>query len=350
MKNNGGHEFEYKSMDLAAPSLQIDKGEPYLVDRLILGGDSANVVLSAYTGTGKTTLMLGLAICMAQGRPAWDKLHIPKPLKVVYIDQEIVPGQIIEIARNISEVYGTPMKGMLTAISGTAEAFSIEKPHSLRSLLEKLHRIRPDFVFLDGWQWFIEGKISDWEVVGKALSWWKEARREIGFGLCIIHHNKKTGDPRYKPKNPLEMAAGTQSLMDQARTKLIYEHLPGYEDYGLLYGRCSKAEWNPVRIVLEYDAETQSHRVVGDDETRYMFDKKTIKFMYGEADRTERVNGLLNRLNACGYRDSKVAQCLGVSRVTVSKWRSGVLEPSDERIRQLEELLGELEGNRVTKG
>lgn len=350
MKNNSGHNFEHTLINLPVPSLEIDRKKPYLVDRLILSGDSANVVLSAYTGMGKTTLMLGLAICMAQGKPAWGKLNIPRPLKVVYIDQEIVPGQIIEIARNIFEAYGAPRSGMLIAICGENEAFSIERPSGLNTLLEKLSRIGPDFVFLDGWQWFVGGKVSDWELVGKAIAWWKKARKEIGFGLCIIHHNKKTGDPRYKPTNPLEMASGAQSLMDQARTKLVYEHLPGYEDYGLLHGRCSKAEWNPVRIVLEYDAATQSHRMVDDEEARHMFDKRTLKFIYGETDKMKRVISPLNRLNAYGYRDAKIAQSLGISRVTVSKWRSGTEEPSDERVRQLEELLRKIEGDRVTKG
>lgn len=269
---------------------------------------------------------------------------------MVYIDQEIVLGQIREIAGKIAEAYGAPEEGMLTAISPRKEAFSIERPHDLNALLEQLRRISPDFLFLDGWQWFVEGKISDWEVVGRALSWWKKARKELGFGLCIIHHNKKTGDPRFKPKDPLEMASGTQSLMDQARTKLTYDHLPGYEDYGLLHGRCSKAEWNPVRIVLEYDAETQSHRVVDEDEMQYMFDKKTLRLIFGEAEITAKGKGLLNWLNAHGYRDADIARHEGVSRVTVHKWHTGEKELSQERMSHLERLKEQVESGRVTTG
>lgn len=48
MKNNSRHKFEHTLIDLSVPSLEIDRKKPYLVDRLILSGDSANVVLSAY--------------------------------------------------------------------------------------------------------------------------------------------------------------------------------------------------------------------------------------------------------------------------------------------------------------
>ncbi len=186
--------------------------------------------------------------------------------------------------------------------------------------------------------------------MGRALAWWKSVRKELGFGLWIVHHSKKVGDPRYKPKNPLEMASGMHTLMDQAKTKLIYEHLPGYEDYGLLHGLCSKAEWNPVRMLLEYDAETQSHCLVDDDETRYMFDKKTLRLIFGEAKMVGRGKGLLNWLNAHGYRDADIARYEGVSRVTVHKWRTGEKEMSQERMSHLEQLKEKVKSDRVTTG
>lgn len=322
----------------------------YLVDRLVMGGDSANVVLAAATKTGKTTLCLSMAMCMAQGKPVWGRLAVPRPLKVVFIDQEGFAEEIALKYKDIAVVYGEPEDGMLNLMYGEKEPFNIENESSLEYLMGKLLEVGPDFVFLDGWHWFVNFKSSDKEVVAEALRWWRRVREEVGCGTWIVHHTKKMGPQQTMPRDVLEMSSGVHTLMDQARTALIWEHLPGYEGFGRLHGKCSRADWDPVNIVLDYDFGTQSHAMLDDEDIRCLFDRDTLRLIYGEDANVASCTRLLNRLNARGYRDADIARHLGIGRAQVSKCRSRTKALSDKRINQLEEWLKGLESGRVTKG
>lgn len=335
-------EFEDVELDMAEPPPPQEGPKPYLVDGLVMAGDMANVAMAAYAGMGKTTITLGIALCMAQGRPVWGALDVPRPLKVVFIDQEEVRSQIQETVNMMAEVYGRPRRGMLTLLSGKGDSYSVGNPGSLERLEQRLDRILPDFVFLDGWQWFVDNKISDRDVVGPALAWWKRIRSKYGCGTWFVHHTRKAGAPQFRPADPIELASGAQTLMDQARTKLIYEHLTGdYLDYGFLQGRCGRAEWNPIRIVLEYDQTTQSHRLIGRAEGEGLFDAEVAKAIWGEGAEVRRFKGLLNRLNRLGLNDAGIAEFLGVGRSMISQCRAGTKRLNDERLAALESLAAE---------
>lgn len=341
-------EFEDTIEDYSARREREEGPKPYLVDRLVLGEDMSNVVMAANAGEGKTTVCLGIALCMAQGRPVWGVLDVPNALKVVFIDQEEVRSQIRETIDMMAEVYGRPKRGMLTGLAGKGGHYSIGNPKSLELLERRLDRIRPDFIFLDGWQWFVDNKVSDRDFVGPALAWWKRIRGKYGCGTWIIHHNKKMGAPQFRPADPLELATGAKLLMDQARTKLIYEQMSGgLSDYGHLQGRCGRAEWNPISLVLEYDQTTQSHRMILRDEGEEIFDADQVKTIWGERPVIRKIKGLLNRLDRRGMNATKIAEFFGISHVAVSKWRSGQTQPSKDRLDRLMELAGE-RGESVT--
>lgn len=342
-------EFGDTEEDYSVRQKQAEGPKPYLVDRLVLGEDMSNVVMAANAGEGKTTVCLGVALCMAQGRPVWGVLDVPRPLKVVFIDEEEVRSQIRETIDMMAEVYGRPKRGMLTGLSGKGSHYSIGNPKSLELLERRLDKIGPDFIFLDGWQWFVDNKVSDRDFVGPALAWWKRIRGKYGCGTWIIHHNKKMGAPQFRPADPLELATGAKLLMDQARTKLIYEQMTGdLTDYGHLQGRCGRAEWNPISIVLEYDQTTQSHRMILRAEGEELFDTDQVKTIWGERPAVRRIKGILNRLKRQGMNTTQVAEFFGVSHTAVSKWRSGQTLPSKDRLEQLQALVAE-EGEQVAK-
>lgn len=316
--------------------------ERHLVDRLVMGGDQANVAMAAFTGTGKTTLCLAVAVCMSQGRPVWGVLDVPRPLRVMFVDQEEVLDQIEETIGKLSETYGMPKAGNMLVLSGKGRPYSVTDPETMDSLHADIERFRPDFLFIDGWQWFVGGRVNDKEIVNPALGWLRGIRSRFGCGTWIIHHTKKIGDPRGKPDDSLELASGAQELMNQARTKLIYEHMKGeYEDFGFLHGRTGRSEWNPVRLVLEYDQKTQSHRLVGRGEAEGMFDQETLAKYYGELAKSRLIKSLLNELNRAGMTDMAVAEFLGVGKSAVSGWRGGSRNPSKDRLEDLKKLAAE---------
>ena len=332
-------EEEFESRRFDASKRPKFKTPPTLVEGLIMGGDMANVVLAAFTSSGKTTLVTAMGVCMARGLPVLGALKVPKPMRIVYIDQEQVVEQVYETLDHLSAVYGRPDPGMMTILSGAHNAYGITRPKSLEKLAAELCDIKPDFVFLDGWQWFVGGKHLDHEATNRALDWWKGMRMELSFGLCIIHHTRKKGDPRFAPENPLELSSGAQTLMDQARTKLVFEHIADYEDYGWLHGNCGRAAWNPVSFVTEYDRETQSHRIVPEGEVEDIFPNHVRRKIFGaKSGKGAEAKSLLNRLNRAGMQDVAVAESLGLNKSSVSKWRTGNTKPSEEKLEALREL------------
>lgn len=346
-------EFEEDAGAVFGPRRAEDTS--YLVDKLILPGDQANVVMAAFSGIGKTTLCLEIAVCMSQGRDVLDTFKVDRPLKVLYIDEEGVASQIRETSEKIAEVYGRPSDpGMLTLVGGKHGSYKITSKKSLDKLEARIARLLPDFVFLDGWQWFVDNKISDRDFVGPALAWWKRVRLTYHCGTWIIHHTKKTGAPQFRPANILEMSSGAQVLMDQARTKLIFEHLEGqgeFYDYSYMQGVCGRGSWNPIRVVLEYDSGTQSHRVIGQEEAAEVFDAERIVEIWGEKQETREVRTLLNLLRRRGWNSSRVAEFLGVNRSSVSRWRSGAMQPSQDKVEALRKVRDEMsrEGQETSK-
>lgn len=102
----------------------------YVIDRLVLPQDGANVVLASYTGEGKTTLSLEVALAMAIPTRLWGRLDTPYRLRVLYIDQENVGGQIRETVQRLSKVYGEPNPDYFMPLSGSmGKSFSILNQH-----------------------------------------------------------------------------------------------------------------------------------------------------------------------------------------------------------------------------
>jgi uracil-DNA glycosylase family 4 len=319
-------------------------GNDYLVERLVLPRDMANVAMTAYTGEGKTTLNLEITIGMALAARIWGSLSVPKKLRVVYIDEENVEGQIIETASKLYKVYGEPEPDMIKLLSGErGRSFSINNRQSLDKMVERLDNFKPDFIFLDGWQWFIEGKILDPETVNLALAFWKWVRARYECGTWITHHNRKIGAPMFMPENPLELASGCQALMDQARTKLVYQQLKGNEDLGFLYGRVGRADWNPIRMLLEYEEATQCHRLVPETEIELVLDADEFERLFKVKKGIKQEMELIKELRRLtDWTLQEVGEHLGVSHKTVSQWARGKSGMRKDARLRLESLLRDL--------
>jgi uracil-DNA glycosylase family 4 len=333
-------DFRIKETDLAEIPEQ-DEDTDYIVDRLVLPLDRANIVMSAYTGEGKTTIALELAIAMAKGISVWRALDVSRKLRVVYIDQEDVGGQIAETANRLYQVYGRPDKQTLWLWSGEAgKSFSINDRSSLDVLMNRLKEVAPDFIFVDGWQWFVGGRINDPEAVNEAIAFWKWVRAQLKCGTWIIHHNKKVGKPQDMPENPLEMSSGCQILMDQARTKLVYMQIKGNEDLGYLYGKIGRPAWNPIKMLLEYESATQCHRLVPEEEAMKLLDAGDFEKIFGMTKSIMNDMELIKELRRLtNWTLEEVAEHFGVTHGAVSQWARGKNAMRKDKREQLKQLI-----------
>ncbi len=61
----------------------------------------------------------------------------------------------------------------------------------------------------------------------------------------------------------------------------MYQWLPDNPDMGFLSGRIGRPDWNPIRMLLEYEEATQCHRLVSEHEAESMLDADVFEQTIG---------------------------------------------------------------------
>ncbi|MBU2249739.1 MAG: bifunctional DNA primase/polymerase, partial [Gammaproteobacteria bacterium] len=165
--------------------------ETVLVEKIVCAGELGNTVIAAPTKMGKTSLFLDLSITASRGDPVWGMLHVTKPLRIAYIDQERKADQILENKDIMTQVIGEPNDANLIILTQKSGDFNVGHQKTLTQLYNALAKFKPDLIILDGWAWFCQDP-SDPDRVRQALSWLKKVRQELNCASIIIHHFKKT--------------------------------------------------------------------------------------------------------------------------------------------------------------
>lgn len=320
------------------------KADRVLIERLVLAGTEGNTVIAAPTKMGKTSLLLDACISASKGEPAWGSLKVPRPLTIAFIDQELKYVQLKENMEKMAAVVGWPDEDCLQVLYNEDGQFQITDEAGLKRLKEELSALKPDLAVVDGWGWFVCHQASDPKLVMPALAWWKQVRQDIGCATVFIHHYKKEqrqrpGQPDDDWGDPLDMIEGVKRLSDQAQTVMGYTSIPHYDTYGLLRGRTNHTDWDPLQMVIDYDYTTLTHRVVTRDEGSELFDPDTFRRLWEVSTDSRWLKGALNVIsNRLGLSQADLAAKLGVSQGQVSKWRSGLKNPSVEMADLIKEL------------
>jgi DNA-binding transcriptional regulator YiaG len=307
--------------------------ETVLIDRIVCAGELGNTVIAAPTKEGKTSLLLDLAITASRGDPVWGSLRVMKPLRIAYVDQERKAEQALENIDRMKVVLGEPNDANLVVITQKSGDFNVGSQKTLVKLHQTLVAFRPDLIVIDGWAWFCQDP-SDPDKVRQALSWLKKVRQELSCASIIVHHFKKA---QYVSGNsisedPLDRIAGMKRLSDQAHTALTYVQIPGYDCFNKLSGKTNKPSWDPEKMVIDYDADSLTHKVVSAEDGQDLFDADMYRELWGkESTESRRVKIMLNTIrNRNGWNQSQLAESLGVDKSQVSRWYSGRQNPSSE--------------------
>lgn len=314
-----------------------------LIHKLVMSGAEGNTVLAAPTKMGKTSLLLDACISASKGKPVWGTLEVARPLTIAFIDQELKYLQLKENQELMAPVVGYPDENRLQVLYHEDGQFRIDDPEGLEWLWNDLNNLKPDLVVLDGWGWFVNHQASKSELVMPALAWWKGVRQALNCATIMIHHYKKEQvRNNYESEwiDNLDMIEGLKRFSDQAQTSIGYTQIPHYDTYGLLKGRTNHSAWEPLQIVIDYDYTTLTHRVVNRDEGAELFDPDMYRKLWEVSTDSRWLKGALNTIqNRLGLTQAELAKELGLpGHSQISKWRSGLREPSSDKAEKIREL------------
>lgn len=176
-------------------------------------------MLSAWRGTGKTMLSLGIGYAVSAGG-RFLHWHAPEPQGVLYVDGEMAAGDMQSRLRMIeaaSDRKADPAKLRIVTpdlVDGPMPDLSTEAGHALVN-----RALRPDtrLIVIDNLSCLARtGVENDAESWTSVASWALDMRRQ-GRSVLFIHHAGKAGGPR-----------GTSKREDLLDTSIALTRPPGY--------------------------------------------------------------------------------------------------------------------------
>ena len=124
-----------------------------------------------------------------------------------------------------------------------------------------------------------------------------------------------------------------------AATKLTYTFPPELKGFGILEGSTRIAQWHPIHIILQYQSATKTVWEIDRDEISLSLDDR--KKLLGEDPEVTKVKQMLLQLNMNGLSRIDIAEKMGVAPQTISSWRTGTKNASDENMEKLRKLCEE---------
>lgn len=183
----------YRLGDLIA---EVDKMDPprYLVDEVIPEGDYG--VLSADSKTGKTFVMMDLALSVASGTPWVNQFEVKKPGPVLIFVGEGGKRKIVRRMRAIArhkEIPDHQLLGLPIEVSERAPKLMNEA--IMDELRQKVAELSPKLIIIDPLYLAASGaNTASLTDMGNMLEKAQHIAQHVGASLIISHHNKKGGE------------------------------------------------------------------------------------------------------------------------------------------------------------
>lgn len=161
----------------------------FVIPNVLAKGD--RLLLTAFEGHGKSTLMRQLAIMVAAGIHPWDRSSIP-PKKVVVVDSENHPDQVLTSWQELiglARANGHDIApGMLTIIEAWDADLDLTTPEGHAWLMERVHAYQPDLMCIGPLYNLTAGDLKDpgpATLMKKAVN---DARGICGTAFIMEHH------------------------------------------------------------------------------------------------------------------------------------------------------------------
>lgn len=156
------------------------------------------MLIAAPSGIGKSLLALNVIRALTLGKPVfgWEYFDVPRPCRVLYMDQEVLPkelkGRILSIfePKELLEIY---KEKRFKAISAHPNV-SFTSPDNLQHILDNVEKHKPEVVIFDPIGLMHEFEENSNTEIGKLMNQInliKSVGKAWGLSVIIIHHTGK---------------------------------------------------------------------------------------------------------------------------------------------------------------
>jgi RecA-family ATPase len=171
---------------------------------------SGGMMIAAPTGIGKSLVSLSIIRGLTLGQPifGWSFFDVPESCRVLYMDQEVSPGELKERVGKIftpDELQKVFSKKLFKAMSSHPEV-SFSSEQGIDHIIRNVEKHRPNVLILDPISLMHDGKGNDNDDIVKLMRQIgriKSAGVDWGLSVIIIHHIRKPPSDK-KDYDPLD--------------------------------------------------------------------------------------------------------------------------------------------------
>jgi hypothetical protein len=185
------------------------------------------LIIYGAPGVGKTLLGMDFTNAAIQGIPwlAWK--NTSGPIKILFLSLEMNQVMLQEQYKKMTVNYDQGVVNQMDArlrIYPLAETLPLDKPEGRRYLTQILSEsdFHPDLILIDSLSELSEKSLQDDEPARNLNRFLRHLRNRYNVGICIIHHNKKSGS--HATHSDLDDMWGSRFLGAGADTILYIEN------------------------------------------------------------------------------------------------------------------------------
>ncbi len=228
----------------------------YVVNPFFVAGELG--LIYAQWKAGKTFVCLSLALAIATGTKWLGEFDVPRPRRVLYIDEEMSRVELIRRVQRLSPGMSTDQFRVLSRYG-----LSFDSADTVKTLVGKLQEawdFDPEVVFVDSFRAVFPGNEKEAHEVRR---FWKDIEALLqGRTVIFIHHMKKP--PLEGRQDPRHAASGSTDLMAGPDAALSIQRKAG--DLLLIENPACRhqPERTPFSVVMEDIGRKTVLRFAGD--------------------------------------------------------------------------------------
>ena len=218
--------------------------------------EKTNLMIASDPGLGKSTISTQVAVELAAGLPVFGHFHVPRPIKVFYIQAERHIVETLERIEQIKEA-GTPINYDNLIVTHEFQRLNLIKYDHAILMIECIERDcpQPELIIIDPIYSMVSGGLSSDLPASAFTKVMSYLQTRFGCALWLNHHttkqqynqqNEKVGaDDRFYGSQWLKASVTGSYQMEKEGDGVILKRKK--DNYGLLL----------PAIELEYDAATE---------------------------------------------------------------------------------------------